>query len=102
MTAPLTFWTTYGSADGSVPFAVFVNGHQAIDFRDAGILRALAHSVMSLGYSLRAAKEWVEGAELGQFWLAPNGKAGEDGQPIFVFAGSDQPGALKITGAKFQ
>lgn len=94
-------WKTYVTADGSMPFAVFVEGHQDIVLASDETRKRLQLGVMSLGYGKIQAREWVDGAEIGQFWLAPNGNAGEDGQPLWEFCAAEQAGAVAITGAKF-
>lgn len=94
-------WKSFTTPDGQLPFAVFVEGHQDLALASAELRERLQLGVMSLGYSKAKAREWVEAAEVGQFWLAPIAASGEDGQALYEFCVGDREGAMPITGAKF-
>ncbi len=95
-------WTTLCSADGSVPFAVFVEGHTDLDLTGPGEdAELLLLGVMTFGYSEKQARDWLDGAETGQFWLVPLVRRSEDDETLWRFGCEDEPGARAITGAKF-
>jgi hypothetical protein len=95
-------WTSLCSADGSVPFAVFVEGHRDLDLSDPGEdATMLLLGTMTFGYSEKQAQAWVDSAETGQFWLVPLVRRSEDDETLWRFGCEAEPGARPITGAKF-